>query len=76
MFDTWRLLKQLDYDEYIEASIQLYLDIVNLFLYILRVRVLFCDAMIESVCIVSSMQLSGGRDVRIIVVSLRVCYTI
>ena len=39
MFDTHRLLAQLDYDEYIEATIQLYLDIVNLFLFILRVRV-------------------------------------
>lgn len=37
LFDTHRLLKQLDYDEYIEASIQLYLDIVNLFLFILRI---------------------------------------
>ena len=38
MFDTHRLLQELDYDEYIEGSIQLYLDIINLFLYILRVR--------------------------------------
>jgi len=37
MFDTHRLLQELDYDEYIEASIQLYLDIINLFLHILRI---------------------------------------
>lgn len=37
VFDTHRLMNELDYDEYIEACIQLYLDILNLFLKILKI---------------------------------------
>merc|ERR1712217_792559 len=37
MFDTWRIEKQFGYDDYIPATIELYLDILNLFLYILRI---------------------------------------
>jgi len=37
LFDTWRLQKQFGYDDYIGATIELYLDIVNLFLYILEI---------------------------------------
>jgi len=37
LFDTWRLQKQFGYDDYIGATIELYLDIVNLFLYILKI---------------------------------------
>ena len=37
IFDTSRLIKDFQPDEYINASIQLYLDILNLFLYILRI---------------------------------------
>jgi len=37
IYDTWRLQKQFSYDDYIGATIELYLDIVNLFLYILRI---------------------------------------
>jgi len=39
LYDTWRLTKQLGYDDYIGATIELYLDIVNLFLYILDILV-------------------------------------
>lgn len=37
LYDTSRLLKKMNYDDYIPATIELYLDIVNLFLYILRI---------------------------------------
>lgn len=37
VFDTFRILKVLGPDDYIEAAIQLYLDIVNLFLHILDI---------------------------------------
>ncbi|KAK3245205.1 hypothetical protein CYMTET_45215 [Cymbomonas tetramitiformis] len=36
IYDTWRLSKQYSIDEYIQASIELYLDVINLFIYILR----------------------------------------
>jgi FtsH-binding integral membrane protein len=36
IYDTWRLEKQLGPDDYIIATIELYLDIINLFLYILQ----------------------------------------
>ena len=35
--DTQKIMKKLSTDEYIMASIDLYLDILNLFLYILRI---------------------------------------
>ena len=35
VFDTWQLSKKYAYDEYVPAAIDLYLDIVNLFLYVL-----------------------------------------
>jgi len=37
VFDTWRILHQIQPDDYVEAAIQLYLDIVNLFLHILEI---------------------------------------
>lgn len=37
LFDTWRIEKKFDYDDYICATIELYLDIINLFLYILKI---------------------------------------
>lgn len=37
LFDTWQLEKVHGYDDYIQATIQLYLDIINLFLYILKI---------------------------------------
>ena len=37
VYDTSRLLHTYTPDEYIEATIQLYLDIINLFIYILRI---------------------------------------
>lgn len=37
LFDTWRIESQLDPDEYITGAIDLYLDILNLFLYILQI---------------------------------------
>lgn len=36
LFDTWLIMEQLQPHEYVLAAIMLYLDIVNLFLYILR----------------------------------------
>ena len=36
IYDTSLILKRLSPEEYISASINLYLDIINLFLYILR----------------------------------------
>ncbi|CAE7313913.1 Manea [Symbiodinium necroappetens] len=32
VFDTWRILNQMNCDDYVQGAIQLYLDIVNLFL--------------------------------------------
>ena len=37
VYDTDNLIKRFTYDEYIGASVTLYLDILNLFLSILRV---------------------------------------
>eukprot|EP00591_Stephanopyxis_turris_P005297 CAMPEP_0195525176 /NCGR_PEP_ID=MMETSP0794_2-20130614/25472_1 /TAXON_ID=515487 /ORGANISM="Stephanopyxis turris, Strain CCMP 815" /LENGTH=259 /DNA_ID=CAMNT_0040655569 /DNA_START=60 /DNA_END=839 /DNA_ORIENTATION=- len=37
VFDTSRLIHRFEPDEYVHAAIQLYLDILNLFLYILRI---------------------------------------
>lgn len=37
LYDTWRLQKVFNYDDYIPATIELYLDIVNLFMYILDI---------------------------------------
>lgn len=37
VFDTWRISQELDVDDYVEGAIQLYMDIVNLFLYILEI---------------------------------------
>jgi len=39
VYDTYRLAKKFDYDDYIAASIELYLDVVNLFLYILKILI-------------------------------------
>eukprot|EP00440_Ansanella_granifera_P020135 gb/GFBE01021874.1/.p1 GENE.gb/GFBE01021874.1/~~gb/GFBE01021874.1/.p1 ORF type:complete len:250 (+),score=43.11 gb/GFBE01021874.1/:1-750(+) len=39
VFDTWRIVNYVKPDNYAEAAIQLYLDIVNLFLYILKILV-------------------------------------
>ena len=36
LFDTWLIMEQLSPHEYVLAAIMLYLDIINLFLYILR----------------------------------------
>lgn len=36
VFDTFRVLQVLGPDDYIEAAIQLYLDIINLFMYVLQ----------------------------------------
>jgi FtsH-binding integral membrane protein len=36
LFDTWLIMEKLEPHEYILAAIMLYLDIINLFLYILR----------------------------------------
>ena len=37
IYDTWMILNKFGPDDYIMASIQLYLDIINLFLYILEI---------------------------------------
>lgn len=37
VYDTWRIEKQFGYDDYIPATIELYLDIINLFLNILKI---------------------------------------
>lgn len=37
VFDTFQLIAVLNTDEYIEGAIQIYLDIINLFLYILQI---------------------------------------
>jgi len=36
IYDTFLIMKKYNYDQYIQAAIQLYLDIINLFLHILR----------------------------------------
>lgn len=36
LYDTWRLSQTYGYEDYLLAAIDLYLDILNLFLYILR----------------------------------------
>ena len=36
IFDTWKISSVLGYDDYIIASIELYLDILNLFLFVLQ----------------------------------------
>eukprot|EP00640_Fibrocapsa_japonica_P003650 CAMPEP_0113935702 /NCGR_PEP_ID=MMETSP1339-20121228/2806_1 /TAXON_ID=94617 /ORGANISM="Fibrocapsa japonica" /LENGTH=299 /DNA_ID=CAMNT_0000937943 /DNA_START=96 /DNA_END=995 /DNA_ORIENTATION=+ /assembly_acc=CAM_ASM_000762 len=36
IFDTWLITKKLSYDDYILGAINLYLDIINLFLFILQ----------------------------------------
>ena len=36
IFDTWQITERFGYDDHILASITLYLDILNLFLYILQ----------------------------------------
>jgi len=46
VFDTWRISQELDVDDYVEGAIQLYMDIVNIFLYVLEILV----------------QMSKGRD--------------
>ncbi|CAJ1336869.1 unnamed protein product [Effrenium voratum] len=37
VFDTWRIANELGVDDYIQGAIQLYMDIVNIFLYILEI---------------------------------------
>jgi hypothetical protein len=37
VYDTWLIAQKLSPDQYIEATITLYLDIVNLFLELLRI---------------------------------------
>jgi len=37
LYDTWRIQKQFGYDDYIGATIELYLDILNLFFYVLDI---------------------------------------
>ena len=37
VYDTWRLANQMNVDDYVEGAIQLYLDIINIFLYILDI---------------------------------------
>lgn len=44
VYDTYRLSKKLDYDDYIVGAIELYLDIVNLFLYILQILIKLQEA--------------------------------
>lgn len=39
VYDTWLITKTLSYDEYILGAINLYLDFINLFLFILRLLV-------------------------------------
>ena len=36
IYDTYMIAERLDPEDYIVAAIELYLDIINLFLYILR----------------------------------------
>ncbi|KAJ1701228.1 hypothetical protein LUZ63_001007 [Rhynchospora breviuscula] len=37
IYDTDNIIKRFDYDDYIIASLELYLDIINLFLYLLQI---------------------------------------
>lgn len=37
LYDTWRIQKVFGYDDYIAATVEIYLDVVNLFLYILKI---------------------------------------
>eukprot|EP00438_Fugacium_kawagutii_P003397 Skav225501 [mRNA] locus=scaffold1721:110746:114136:- [translate_table: standard] len=37
VFDTWRIAHELQVDDYIEGAVQLYVDIVNIFIYILDI---------------------------------------
>lgn len=37
VFDTWRIAHELKVDDYIEGAVQLYMDIVNIFIYILDI---------------------------------------
>lgn len=37
IYDTDNLIKRFNYDQYIDAAMCLYLDIINLFLYILAI---------------------------------------
>lgn len=37
VFDTWRIAHELQVDDYIEGAVQLYMDIVNIFIYILDI---------------------------------------
>jgi len=37
LFDTWRIQNKFGYDDYIGATVELYLDVVNLFLHILEI---------------------------------------
>eukprot|EP00434_Breviolum_minutum_P032083 symbB.v1.2.028374.t1/scaffold2933.1/size66937/2 len=37
VYDTWRLANELNVDDYVEGAIQLYMDIINLFLQILDI---------------------------------------
>jgi hypothetical protein len=41
VYDTWRIQKKCGYDDYIGATIQIYLDIVNLFIHILEITAAF-----------------------------------
>ena len=36
VFDTWRLRNQYGPDQYVQAAVQIYLDLLNMFLFILR----------------------------------------
>jgi FtsH-binding integral membrane protein len=37
IYDTDNIIKRFDYDDYVIASVDLYLDIINLFLYLLQI---------------------------------------
>ncbi|CAE7314538.1 LFG4 [Symbiodinium sp. CCMP2456] len=37
VYDTWRIANELQVDDYVEGAIQLYMDIINLFMYILDI---------------------------------------
>ena len=37
VYDTWRIANELEVDDYVEGAIQLYMDIINLFMYILDI---------------------------------------
>eukprot|EP00490_Sorites_sp_Unknown_P029662 CAMPEP_0114651814 /NCGR_PEP_ID=MMETSP0191-20121206/8586_1 /TAXON_ID=126664 /ORGANISM="Sorites sp." /LENGTH=142 /DNA_ID=CAMNT_0001866137 /DNA_START=362 /DNA_END=790 /DNA_ORIENTATION=- len=37
VFDTWRISQELDVDDYVEGAIQIYMDIINIFLYVLDI---------------------------------------